>query len=152
MKANGTVDRVKLGRIIFSHTEKRSLLNNLLHPLIINEIKTKLEQVADNDPLSIVVAEVPVLIECGLQNDFDKIVVVVTTRATQVKRLMERSSLSRKEAQERLNAQMDLYKKNKYADYIIENKGTKEAVKMQVAHVYRLMRTEVQAQSKNFIK
>jgi dephospho-CoA kinase len=142
---NGTVDRVKLGKIIFSDDEKRDLLNHLLHPLIIDEIKMKLKQIDEKNPLSIVVVELPLLIECGLQNDFDKIVVVVTTRATQVRRLMERNSLSRKEADQRLNAQMDLYKKKEYADYIIENNATKEEVEKQVKEMYCLMKTEVKA-------
>ena len=148
IRENGTVDRVKLGRIIFSDDEKRGLLNHLLHPLIIDEIKIKLKQIAEKDPMSIAVVELPLLIECGLQNDFDNIVVVMTTRATQLKRLMERNSLSRKEAEERLNAQMDLYEKKKYADYIIENNATKEEVEKQVKAMYCLMKTEVKAQRK----
>jgi len=137
---NGTVDRLKLGRIVFSNDEKRGLLNHLLHPLIIDEIKIKLKQIDRKDPLSIAVVELPLLIECGLQNDFDTIVVVMTTRATQVRRLMERNSLSRKEAEERLNAQMDLCKKIEYADFIIENNGTREEVDKQVKEIYRMMK------------
>ena len=145
---NGTVDRVKLGRIIFSDDEKRGLLNHLLRPLIIDEIKIKLEQIGKKDPLSIAVVELPLLIECGLQSDFDKIVVVMTTRETQLKRLMERNSLSRKEAEKRLNAQMDLFKKKEYADYIIENNGTKQEVKKQIKELYRLMKNEIKTQRK----
>ena len=139
----GTIDRVKLGRIIFSDDEKRGLLNHLLHPLIIEEIKLKLSRLAEKNPLSIAVVEIPLLIECGLQNDFDKIVVVMTPRSTQIKRLKERNNLSRKEAEARLNSQMELYKKKKYADYIIENNGTREDLKKQVTEIYRLMESEV---------
>ncbi|GAG25614.1 unnamed protein product, partial [marine sediment metagenome] len=121
VEKNGAIDRVKLGSIVFSDAEKRRTLNNLLHPLIIEKINKELKHVAVRNPFCIVVVEMPLLFECGLQKDFDKIVVVSADRGTQKKRLMERNGLKEKEAEERLNSQMDLNEKKKFADYIIEN-------------------------------
>ena len=149
---NGTIDRAKLGSIIFSDADKKGTLNSLLHPLIMEKINKELKQVALKKPFCIAVVELPLLIECGLQKDFDKVVVVYADRETQKKRLMERNGLKEKEAEGRLNSQMDLNKKKKYADYIIDNNRTKKELEKQVSKVYNFFKrdfAEKEEQSKN---
>lgn len=142
VKENGTIDRAKLGSIVFSDAEKRGKLNNLLHPLIIGKINKQLKQIAVRKSFCIVVVEMPLLIECGLQKDFDKIVVVCTDRRIQKKRLMEKNGLKEKEAEERLDSQMDLNEKKKYADYIVENNRTKKELEKQVSKVYNFLKRD----------
>lgn len=143
LKPDGTIDREKLGSIVFSLDEKREFLNNLLHPLIIEKVAKKMKQIALNNPAAIIVVELPLLVECGLQRDFDRIIVVWADRKAQKKRLMERNGLQENEAESRLNSQIHLDEKRKYADYIVENKGTKKEMEQQVIQVYNLLKSDL---------
>ena len=143
LKKNGGIDRVKLGEIVFSNAKKRQLLNSLLHPLILNKIKEELKKTALKSFFTIVIVEVPLLIECNLQKDFNKIVVVYADRQTQKKRLMRRDDIDEKEAENRLDSQIDLKEKKKYADYIVDNTGTVEDLEKQVHRVYGFLNQDL---------
>jgi dephospho-CoA kinase len=149
LEKNGIVDREKLGSIVFSDTTKRKLLNNLLHPLIIGKIKKALKEIEKQESVPMVIVDVPLLIECGLQKYFDKILVVYADRLTQKKRLMERSHLKEKEAEARIDSQMKLDEKRERADYIIENSGSRPELKKQVLRVYGLLGRDLEEKGRN---
>ena len=137
------IDRRKLGSIVFSDAGKRQILNNLLHPLIIEKTKSEIDEIAAAQGSCVIVVEMPLLIECGLQNDFDKIVLVCAGRHTQIKRLMERRSLKADEAERMLNSQMSIDKKREYACYVIENEGSKSELEKEVAAVYGFLKNDM---------
>ncbi len=139
---DGSIDRARLGNIIFSNARQRELLNSLLHPLIIEETGKKLQHIAKKDTSSIVLIEMPLLIECNMQNDFDLIVLIYADRETQKKRLIERNGLKEKEAEARLNSQKNLEEKRKYASYIIDNNGSKKELEKQVKKVYGFLKQD----------
>ncbi len=145
---DGNLDRSKLAHIIFSNEQQRAVLNNILHPLILDKIKEQLFEIAVRDPAAIVVVDVPLLIECGLQKDFDRIVVVYSDRDTRKRRLIQRNNLSEKDAEYRLRAQMDLNAKKKYADYVIDNSTSRQYLKKQVGTVYSNLIKELAGQEK----
>jgi dephospho-CoA kinase len=118
---DGTIDRLKLGDIIFSDDTSRHALNNILHPHILRILNERITQIGEKDPEAVVVADVPLLLECRLQNNFDVAVVVWTRPEIQMQRLMVRNGLSRDDALKRINAQMPLDQKRSFATYIIEN-------------------------------
>lgn len=136
---DGAIDRKKLGDVVFADAAKRGMLNSILHPLIIGRIQKEIEQRAAVCPESITIVDVPLLIECGMYHDFDRIVVVVADRNIQKARLMERNCLKNGEAEDRLRAQMAIMEKTKYADYIIDNNGSREELERQVARTYALL-------------
>ena len=137
LRRDGRIDRRALGRIAFSDERARKALNGLLHPLIISKIQQRLEGLCRRLPDAPVVIEVPLLIECGLQHDFDRIVLVAADPEIQKKRLISRSRLSEEEAEARIGSQLAMNQKRKYADYIIDNNGTRRDLKRQVRCIYK---------------
>ena len=133
---NGTIDRAKLGSIIFSDWERRNTLNAILHPLIINTIRERIAELGREHPETLVVADIPLLIECGLQHEFDAVIVVWSPVELQRKRLMERDGLSAAEAQQRIDAQMALNEKQAHATYVIKNDGSEKQTEEQVKKIF----------------
>jgi dephospho-CoA kinase len=136
LASDSTIDRAKLGRIIFSDRERRNTLNAILHPLIINTIRERIADLGRKYPEALVVADIPLLIECGLQHEFDAVIVVWSPVELQRKRLMERDGLSAAEAQQRIDAQMALNEKQAHATYVIKNDGSEKQTEEQVQKIF----------------
>lgn len=137
LRSDGTIDRVKLGAIVFADPVQRRRLDTLIHPLVIQELHDRLCAFAAAYPDGLAVADVPLLFECGLQTDFDTIVVVTVAPEIQLQRLMLRNGLSADAAAQRLAAQMPLADKVRAADYVLDNNGTPEDLRQQVARIYQ---------------
>jgi len=138
LAADGTVDRSRLAAEVFERPERLAKLNSLVHPPVIRREEEILRELERRDPGGIAVMEAAILIETGSYRRFDRIIVVVTTRAQQVERAMGRG-LSREEALARIGRQMPLEEKRKYADYVIDTSGRKEDTLRQVGEVYRAL-------------
>lgn len=120
---NGELNREKLGHVIFSDQKKRKLLNQILHPRIREHIiSQKVNLIEENEPL--IVLDIPLLFEANYRNEVDAVMVVYLNRDIQMKRLIERNTYTPKEAESRINAQMDLEKKKQLADIVIDNSRT----------------------------
>ena len=137
---NNTIDRPKLANIIFTDAGRRQILNSILHPLIISSVRQQLAEIGDREPDALVVVDVPLLIECGLQDDFDEVIVVWTPRETQINRLMERDGLAEAEAQQRLAAQLPLDQKRAYATFVVENDADHEKTEAQVRIIFSALK------------
>lgn len=120
---DGSLNRKKLGATVFNDTEKRTLLNNILHPLIIEEVFQTVQRLEKAGTVSVIAADIPLLFECGLQKNFDVTLVVTADMETRLKRIMQRDGLSKMQAQKRIDAQMSCSEKVKQADYVIDNSG-----------------------------
>lgn len=136
LTGNNTLDRPKLAGIIFTDAGRRQILNSILHPLIISSVRQQLAEIGDRDPDALVVVDVPLLIECGLQDDFDEVIVVWTPRETQINRLMERDGLPETEARQRLAAQLPLDQKRAYATFVVENDADQKKTEAQVRRIF----------------
>lgn len=127
----GTLDRAKLGSIIFHDQSKRELLNKIIHPAIRKEmLRQRDEYIASGEKT--VIMDIPLLFESKLQHFVDKILVVTVSEETQLKRLMERNQLTKEEALARINSQLPLSQKEKEADAIINNNHSIEQTKEQL--------------------
>ena len=134
---SGDVSRKKLGAIVFNDKAAREQLNSILHPLIIERSRGHARQLVTEDPTCIVLLDAPLLIEAGAYDTVDLIVVVTASSETQLRRTLERSvtqgrPLTETEVQARIDAQMPVTEKVKYADVVIENEGTLEELHRQV--------------------
>ncbi len=121
-----TLNRRKLGRLIFSSNSLRRLLNNIIHPYIWESIKLEIEKYCVNN--EIIFLDAPLLIEELDKLDLygiklEEIWLVYTDSKTQLLRLMERDNISEDDAKSKINAQMNLEEKKMYADKIIDNSG-----------------------------
>jgi dephospho-CoA kinase len=121
-----TINRVKLGAIVFDDPQQMTALNQISRPRIIETIKSDLQCLKMTQPDSLVVLDVPLLFEARLDKLVDQVWVVWLDRDTQISRLMERNSYTREEAVKRIESQMSLDEKAKRADVVIDNRGTME--------------------------
>ena len=115
------VDRKALGSIVFADSDKRKKLEALLHPLIYDEIeKLSEEQDKLGKPYFV---DIPLFFE-GERYPIEKSLVVYTTKEQQLERLMHRNGYTEEEALERINTQIPVEEKRKWATYVIDNSGT----------------------------
>jgi dephospho-CoA kinase len=137
LDAEGVIDRKRLAAQVFDSPERLRRLTDLVHPAVW-ELEAKwMEEVAREVPDGVAVVEAAILIETGSYKRFDKLVVAVCTPQQQIDRAMKRDCMSREEALARLNRQMPLEEKRKYADYIVDTSGTKEHTREQTREVFR---------------
>ncbi|MCU6794612.1 dephospho-CoA kinase [Paenibacillus sp. WQ 127069] len=120
---DGTLNRKKLGETVFGNTEALKDLQNLLHPSIRALMRERMEQYENLYPDKLVVADIPLLYESGLEAEYDAIMVVYVPRAVQLERLMLRDGMTLQAAEQRLQAQMDIELKKAKADIVIDNQG-----------------------------
>ena len=133
-----SLDRRALGQLVFADSQKRDRLNAILHPLILREISRQLS--AYDAPDRIVVGDIPLLYECGMQTMFDSVWVASVPRETQIERLAQRDGLDCVQAERRIDAQMPLAQKEALADAVIHTEGTLEQTHRQIdALLYRLI-------------
>ena len=119
---DGEIDRKKLGPIVFSEPDNLKKLNAILHPIIYSMIKTELTNM-ENSGEQVAVVEAAILIEANWQDLFDELWVVDADKEEVIRRLIDRNNLTRDQALERIESQMDRVERNGYADAVIENNG-----------------------------
>lgn len=120
---NGEIDRKKLGAIVFNDKNQLKRLNELTHPLILNNMEEKITQY-QNQAEPLVVLDIPLLFEDSLTHYCDATLLITAPFQLELDRLMARNNLSEEDAQKRIASQMPLSDKEKLADYVIENTGT----------------------------
>lgn len=130
-----TLNRPKLGSIVFNDPEKLARLNQITHPAVIEADAARTEEIKRTDPQAIVVKDVPLLIEARLHNQVDEVVVVMASQENQLQRLTGRG-ISPEDARQRIAAQMPLAEKVKVADFVIDNDGTLEDTRRQVKQIF----------------
>ena len=119
---DGTLNRKKLGSIVFSDAEKRQTLNHIVHPEVRKWMIEETEK-AFRQGANLVFMDIPLLYESKLTHMVEKVILVYTTPEVQLKRLMERDHFSEEEALSRIKAQMPIEDKRELADYILDNNG-----------------------------
>ncbi|NPA51516.1 MAG: dephospho-CoA kinase [Aquificae bacterium] len=137
--SNKKIDKKKLAQIIFSDPNKKKKLENILHPEVFKTLNHFFEEIQKKDPCAVAVAEVPLMIETGSYKNYDLIILVYAPKELQLKRLIQKG-MSKDEALARINSQMDIEKKKRYADILIENTDTLEELKKKVADTYKILK------------
>lgn len=118
-KGSRRINRQKLGEIVFRSKSARTKLERITHPLILKEAQRLISHLH-----GVVVVDVPLLFEVGLQKRFDATLLVACRPAEQLRRVMRRDRLSAADARRRLAAQWPLDKKRRLADLTVDNDGT----------------------------
>ncbi|MCA1291664.1 dephospho-CoA kinase [Paenibacillus sp. alder61] len=134
---DGRLDRKKLGAIVFSDSRKRKTLEAITHPAIRAEMKERMAAIEAAEPRRLVVADIPLLFESGLEGLYEEIMVVYVPRPIQLERLVLRDRLTLEQAEARLQAQMDIEVKRERADVLIDNSRGMEETKRQVDAFWR---------------
>jgi len=134
LNADDTINREKLGDIVFRDREKLKKLNSIVHPAVFDEWKKKINDIRKED--AIIISDIPLLIEVGMQDAVDITILVYISPEEQIKRIMKRNGYSSKESEYRLNSQMSIDDKIPYADFVINNEGSIKETKKAVDEVW----------------
>jgi dephospho-CoA kinase len=135
-----TLNRQALGEKVFGHPAKLRQLEHIIHPRVAREQRRLTRQAARTDPNAVVIYDVPLLFEAGIDTRVDTIIVVTADRETQIARLKKRNGLSRSEALRRIKSQMPLAEKRRRADYTLSGTLPLPQLKKQVRSLYQSFR------------
>ena len=130
VRRDGTMDRIRVGQIIFKDKRARLDLEAIIHPAVVKAINDFFAALPKRTPFA--VADIPLLYETGRDKEFDVVVVVACPREMQLTRMMERNKLSKEDAERRLAAQLPIDQKVKKATYVIKTDGTFDDTNAQV--------------------
>ena len=129
---DGHIDRKKLGEIVFADNNAKTLLENILHPYVKEQLNKFFAQNNDKD---FVFASIPLLFEANMENIVDKIILVCADEKIRLERLIKRNNFSEEHAYARIKAQMPQEEKIKLANYIIFNDTDLNYLKQEVINV-----------------
>ena len=136
-----TIDRHALGAIVFHDKKKLRHLERIIHPRVAREQIRLTKQATKNNPKAVVIYDVPLLFEAGIDRRVDKTVVVAATRETQIMRLKNRNGLTRAEALRRIRSQMPLAMKRLRADYILDGTKNRESLSRDISRLFEDLRS-----------
>lgn len=134
IRADGSMDRERVGSIIFNDPASRKKLNDIIHPAIRREMLRQ-RQVFLEAGNETVIMDIPLLFESKLQHMVDKILVVSVSEQEQLKRLMERNGLTEQEAKARIASQLPMSVKEEGADEVLDNNGSIVDTKRQLMRI-----------------
>lgn len=126
-----SIDRRRLGDLIFKSSEQRQVLENIIHPFVRQQV-FQLKKKWSEQGVPVGVYEIPLLFEKNLQAEFDRVVVVYTSEAQQMLRLQQRNSLTESQARDRLRSQMSIEVKRQKADDVILNQTDRTGLYQEV--------------------
>ena len=135
LNSDKTINRRRLGDIVFTSEEKRRLLESITHPAIHDAIARKIAEYGKKS--NIVIVEASLMIETGGHKEYDRLIVAACSPVTQLARLMTRDGLTESEAKARITAQMPMDEKIRLADYVIDTSGSLKFTLEQVDIIYQ---------------
>jgi dephospho-CoA kinase len=135
-----TLDREKVREIVFRDLEEKKKLESFLHPRISEEFIKMVDAYTRRDPLAIIQAVVPLLIETNMQAFFHNILMVYATETEQKRRLMARDGCSEEMAMNMIRSQLAVEEKKGYCDLIIDNSGTEQETRKQVEKLWQKLK------------
>ena len=138
---NGALDRQKLGQIVFGDEQARRDLNAIVHPEVASLAQARFRAAASRK-VPLVIYDVPLLFENGLEDAFSSIVVVYAPKDVRVKRLVARDGLTERDIHARMAAQMALEDKVGRADHVIDNTMSQDELRQRVASLYQTLLSE----------
>jgi dephospho-CoA kinase len=142
--ADGTLNRKRVGAIVFQDPQARHDLEQIVHPYVRETMERWFDSL-DSERVPFVVADIPLLFEGRREGDFDAVIVTACEPETQLRRLMERDRLTEVEARQRIASQWPLETKIANADYVIRTDGTLDETNRQVDVVASQLRSSTVA-------
>ena len=135
---DGSIDRKRLGEIVFSDPASRERLERITHPAILEAMKEAIAGI-EREGHRAAVVEATLIHESGRKGMFDAVISVTCDRETAISRLAARDGMSRFQAVARLRAQMDADRKAIASDYVIDNSGDVESTRRQVVALAKVL-------------
>lgn len=135
---NGTLNRAKLGSLVFGRPEAMAALNRIVHPALIAAIRERIR--SSLRVMNRIVLDAALIVELGFAPEVDYLVLVSASVPVRLKRLMERSSLTEDEAMRRIESQIPEEAKLQHADFVIKNETTRDYLHEQVDALWEELR------------
>ncbi|TME71100.1 MAG: dephospho-CoA kinase [Chloroflexi bacterium] len=132
---NGQIDRAKLGELVFHDESARRRLNAIVHPLVREWMAARTAE-ADRDGSSVVIHDVPLLFENGLEPLYSDVVLVYVPPRVQLRRLVDGRGLSQELARSIIAAQMPIDEKRSRAQHVVDNSGDRDKTRAQVEKLW----------------
>ncbi len=133
---DGGLDRAMVSQLVFTDPEAREKLNAIVHPRVTAELQRQIKEL-EQQGADLVLVEVPLLYEAGLEGAYDRVIVVYVDPEDQIRRLTERDGRGAAEIAGILKAQWSLADKAKKADFVVDNLGSLDNTRSQVAAIWR---------------
>ncbi len=143
-----TINRSKLGEIVFARRKDRHFLNQLIHPLVLEKKREAIRRLEKTGRYKIFVSEAALTIEAGFASFFDKIVVVTCDPGVQLQRLIQRDRIDRVQALRKIRSQMPGAEKIQHADYIIDTSGSIEETVSQSEKLFLQLMSDYRKKNK----
>ena len=137
---DGQIDRHALAERVFASPERLERLNGLVHPAVVRRQEELIAEYAAREPHGIAVVEAAILIETGSYKRFDRIILVTCAEEQQIERALRRDGETVADVRARLNRQMPMEEKRKFAHFVIDTSGQKEDTLRQTRDVYEALR------------
>jgi len=132
---SGQIDRAHLGELVFHDEDARRRLNAIVHPLVRTWMAERTEE-AEDKGAEVIVHDVPLLFENGLDRIYADVVLVYVPEKLQLRRLVDGRGVSRDRAHAMIAAQMPIDEKRGRAQHVIDNSGSRDATREQVEKVW----------------
>jgi len=136
LSSDGRIDRKALGGIVFKDPVKRAALEGIVHPEVFRREAEITDGISRKEPGAVIIFDAALLIESGAYRRMDGVIVVWCRRQTQIDRLVKNCRLTPEEAMQRIEAQMPLDEKKRYASWVIDNDGELQAAISQTRGIY----------------
>jgi len=134
---DGEIDRKRLAAIIFNNPAAQRALEHIVHPQVKREVDRRVALIRRQAPDALIILDIPLLFEAGMQRGVDAVIVVYAPERLQLERLMARDGLTEPEALARIRAQMPIESKRALATRVIDNSGSREQTRQQALEIYR---------------
>ncbi len=141
--SENNIIKEKFSKLLFLDNEKRNFINNIIHPLVVEERKKIIKDLEETSVYKFFVYESALLVESKSYEEFDKIVVVYSSQEEQLKRLMLRDNISDEEAIIKIKAQFPLSEKLKIANYTIDTTGSIESTQKKTLETFHFLEKEL---------
>ncbi len=143
---DGSLNRAKLAELVFGDPEARRRLNAIIHPRVTRELARRLADLAAQG-LRLVMVEVPLLFEVGLEKNYDLVIVVDAGEDEQIERLTARDGRPPEEARGIVGAQWPLAAKKARADFVVDNRDSLEKTRRQVKKLWQRLQIHLDKDS-----
>lgn len=138
----GAIDRKALASIVFANTDRLERLNAIIHPRVFDRIEGFFEAVDRRSANLVAMVEAAVMIESGSYKRYQRLVLASCPRDAQIERFVRRDGGTRADAESRIDRQMPLAEKRRYAHFVIDTGGTEEQTIRQVREIYEKLQAE----------
>ncbi|MCB0278016.1 MAG: dephospho-CoA kinase [Calditrichaeota bacterium] len=133
---NQILIRDKMAQIVFSDKNRIQRLNKIVHPALIAELILQIENAIEQNKFKLIIIDAALVYELAMERFFDKVIVVTARKDVRIKRVQQRDKLTRTQIIDRIQNQIDLSEKAKWADYVIQNNGSLEYLEKNVQKIF----------------